>query len=187
MLDNLQHIDREAFLAINNGLANGFFDVVMPIFRHKYTWIPLYVAVAAWFVYRYQWQGLWFIGFALLTFALCDQLSASYIKPLIERLRPCREPLLEGQVRLLVNCGGGFSFPSTHATNHTGFAIIVGASLYRHYKWPLYALLGLAALISLAQIYVGVHYPIDVLGGALLGGGLGAFVWLAGKRFVPWR
>jgi undecaprenyl-diphosphatase len=156
----------------------------MPLLRHKYTWIPLYAAVAAWFLYRYQWQGLWFVGFTLLTFALCDQLSASLIKPFVERLRPCREPLLEGQVRLLVHCGGGFSFPSSHASNHFGFAVIVGACLYKQYRWPLYALLLVAALVSFAQIYVGVHYPMDVLGGAVLGTSIALLVWALGKKVM---
>lgn len=184
MLDSLFNIDREAFVAINSGLANPVFDIVMPILRHKLTWVPLYVLVAAWFIYRYKWQGLWFIGVALLTFALSDQLSASLVKPYVERLRPCREPLLEAQVRLLVHCGSGFSFPSTHATNHFGFAVIVGAILYRYYKWPLYALLFIALLVSFAQVYVGVHYPIDVFVGALLGSAIAVLVWVAGKRFV---
>ncbi len=188
MLDSLLQIDREAFIALNSGMVNGLFDWLMPVLRHKYTWLPLYIGVAAWFLYRYKWQGLWFIGFTLLTFALTDQISASFIKPWAERLRPCREPLLEGQVRLLVNCGGGFSFPSSHASNHFGFAVIVGACLYRQYRWPLYALLALAVLVSLAQIYVGVHYPADVLGGAVLGSLVGGMVWLLGtqirKRYI---
>lgn len=182
MLDKLLQIDREWFVAINNGLANDYFDVLMPIVRNQYTWVPLYAIIAGWFMYRYKLQGLWFVAFTLITFALCDQISASIIKPLAERLRPCREPMLADQVRMLVHCGSGFSFPSSHATNHFGFAIIVGASLYKEMKWPLFTLLIIAFLVSFAQVYVGVHYPIDVLGGALLGTIIAVTVWLAGSQ-----
>ncbi len=182
MLDSILQLDREWFVAINSGMANSVLDVVMPFLRNKYTWIPLYAAVAAWFLYRYKMQGLWFVAFTLVTFALCDQISSSLIKPLVERLRPCREPLLEGQVRLLVHCGGGFSFTSSHAANHFGFAIIVGACLYNALKWPLYALLFIAALVSVAQVYVGVHYPIDIMAGAILGSVIGITVWLIGNQ-----
>jgi undecaprenyl-diphosphatase len=182
MLNKLLLIDKEWFLTINNGMANDWFDALMPVLRNQYTWVPLYVLIAVWFLYKYKMQGLWFIGFALVTFALSDQVSASLIKPFIERLRPCREPMLAEQVRLLVHCGSGFSFPSTHATNHFGFALIVGASLYKEHKWPLYALLVIAVMISFAQVYVGVHYPIDVIGGAILGTIVASVVWLIGSK-----
>lgn len=182
MLDSILQIDREWFVAVNSGLANDLFDVVMPILRNKYTWIPLYTLVAGWFIYRYKTQGLWFVAFTITTFVLCDQISGSLVKPLFERLRPCREPLLENYVRLLVNCGSGYSFTSNHATNHFGFAVIVGLSLYKELKWPLYALLIIAALVSIAQVYVGVHYPIDVMAGAVLGSIIGLLVWLVGSK-----
>lgn len=182
MLDSLLQIDRECFVAINSGLANHVLDVIMPLLRNKYTWIPLYAVVAVWFIYRHKMQGLWFVAFTLISFALCDQISGSLIKPFFERLRPCREPLLEGQVRLLVHCGSGYSFTSNHASNHFGFAVIVGLCLYKELKWPLYALLGVAVSVSLAQIYVGVHYPLDVAGGALLGSAIAGLVWLLGSR-----
>lgn len=162
-------------------MSNDLFDVLMPVLRNQYTWVPLYIFIAFWLLYKYKLQGFWFIAFALIAFALCDQLSASLIKPLIERLRPCRDPMLAEQVRLLVHCGSGFSFPSTHATNHFGFAIVIGASVYGNNKWPAYGLLVIATMVSFAQVYVGVHYPIDVLCGALLGTFIGALVWLAGS------
>ncbi len=182
MLDKLLKIDNEWFTAINNGMANDWFDVLMPVLRNQYTWIPLYVFTAFWLLYKYKLQGFWFIAFTLVTFFLSDQISASLIKPFIERLRPCREPMLAEQVRLLVHCGSGFSFPSSHATNHFGFAIIVGVSLYNDIKWPMYSLLAIATLVSFAQVYVGVHYPIDVLAGALLGSIIAAFVFLIGCK-----
>jgi membrane-associated phospholipid phosphatase len=182
MLDKLLQIDKEWFLAINNGMANDFFDALMPVLRNQYTWVPLYILIAGWFLYRYKIQGFWFIAFTLITFALSDQLSASLIKPFIERLRPCREPFLIDQVRILVHCGSGHSFPSTHATNHFAFAIIVGLCLYKDNKWPIYALLAAAVLVSFAQVYVGVHYPIDVISGAILGTIIASVVWLIGSK-----
>jgi undecaprenyl-diphosphatase len=101
---------------------------------------------------------------------LTDQLSASVYKPLIARIRPCHT--LE-TVRLLVNCGGRFAFPSSHATNMAGFAMLFSL-IYR--KWFVCFWI-ITVLIGYSRIYVGVHYPGDVIYGLLLGAFVGLFVY----------
>jgi undecaprenyl-diphosphatase len=117
----------------------------------------------------YGKQALWIaIGAALLVL-ISDQFSANLVKNTFERLRPCNDPILKTKVHLLTYCGGGYSFMSAHATNH--FAIAVYFSMLFKKRLPSmlpYALIW-AASIALSQVYVGVHYPFDVICGAITG------------------
>jgi undecaprenyl-diphosphatase len=118
---------------------------------------------------------------ALATILLSDQISSSVVKPLFARLRPCNDPDLSTQVRLLLDgCGAGYSFTSSHATNHFALAIFLTVTLRQwigKYTWVLYLW---AASIGYAQVYAGVHYPFDILAGALLGTGIG---WFTGNFY----
>jgi undecaprenyl-diphosphatase len=120
-------------------------------------------------------QAWTWILFAIINVTLTDQISSSFLKKWVERIRPCNEETLIGKMRLLLeHCSGGFSFTSSHATNHFGFAMFVFLTT-RHFmgKWSRWLFVW-AATISYGQVYVGVHYPVDILGGALLGMGIGA-------------
>ena len=108
-----------------------------------------------------------------ITIVITDQLSSSLIKPWIGRLRPCNDPSLAEQVQLIVNCGSGFSFVSSHAANHFDIACFLIVMLQHRLKWILPVALFWAALVSFAQVYVGVHYPLDVICGGLLGVAIG--------------
>ena len=116
-------------------------------------------------LYKYRWQGLLIVGFAALTILLSDQAS-NLVKHFVHRLRPCA---VDESVRLLVaECSKTFSFTSNHAANH--FALAVFLSLvFRQYRWLAVVLVIWAGFISLSQVYVGLHYPADIAGGALLG------------------
>ena len=120
----------------------------------------------------------------VITFGFCDALSASMIKPFVHRIRPCHNPALADIIRHIVTCGSGFSFPSSHASNHFGMSFFMLGTLQqvrREFKWLI---LLWAILVSLSQIYVGVHYPFDVFAGACLGaiiGTLNAAYW--NRRF----
>ena len=115
-------------------------------------------------------QAFFWIIAAIVTLILTDQISSGLIKPLFARLRPCSDPSLVNQVRLLLpNCSGGYSFTSSHATNHFGFAAFVFLTLKPIIKKWGYLFFLWAATISFSQVYVGVHYPFDILSGAILG------------------
>lgn len=182
MTDALIHIDHQLFFYINNTLHTELGDTIMPLMRNKLFWTPLYVALAGLLLYRYKMQGLWIILLTVLVVILCDQVSSSVIKPLVGRLRPCNDPSLAQQVKLLVHCGAGKSFTSSHATNHFGVAVFLGTMLWKPFKWMLPLLLLWAATVSIAQVYVGVHFPLDVTGGALLGTTIGLIVYTISKR-----
>jgi undecaprenyl-diphosphatase len=122
-----------------------------------------------------------------MTVGVADQLSSELIKKKVERLRPCRETQLQPAARTLVHCGGGYSFTSSHATNHFAVAVFIFFSwglCWKRWRWLL---LLWAASISLGQVYVGVHYPLDILVGAINGSILGYLGSLTYKRLKKWR
>jgi len=112
--------------------------------------------------------------FAVATVGMADVVSSKLVKPAVQRVRPCNDVGLKFEVRELVHCGGGYSFTSSHATNHFAiatFLYLVLGGLRK--KWIRWALLAWAASIAYGQVYVGVHYPLDVITGAVLGSLIG--------------
>lgn len=169
MLDWLIEIDKQIFLFINQTLANPVFDVLLPFCRNAVNWIPLYLLVLYLSIKNYKKQVWFWISFVLLTVLITDQLSAHIIKPLVHRNRPYLDLVFSANVRLLLsNINRGFSFVSSHATNHFGIAIFFTATIPALKKYKNW-FLGWAFIICVAQVYVGVHYPIDVIFGAVLG------------------
>jgi undecaprenyl-diphosphatase len=175
MLTELLQWDLQVFFWINQAGQHPWLDVILPILRNKYIWAPLYLFIATFLVINYKWKGVLGIIFLLITVGIGDQLSSQLIKPTVERLRPCQHPELQEQVRLIVDCGGPWSFPSSHATNHFAVAVFLIGYFWRQYRWVLPAGLVWAGSISYAQVYVGVHFPVDILTGAVLGTLIGLF------------
>jgi Membrane-associated phospholipid phosphatase len=169
MIDQLISLDQEAFLAVNQGMSNVFFDWLMPILRNPYTWAPLYLFIIVFCVKNYKKRGALIVLFILITFAISDSVSSSLIKNSVQRVRPCNDIEFKEEVNIRVRCGSGYSFTSSHATNHFAMAVFLIIIFYRRWKHILWLALLWAGLISFAQVYVGVHYPLDVLSGALLG------------------
>lgn len=177
MLELLINWDKELFLLINTQWHNAFLDVVLPYWRTKTTWIPLYILLLLVIGKDRGFKTLWVLIVLGLTIALADQISSEWIKKVVERVRPCNDSSL-ANVRSLIPCGGGFSFTSSHATNH--FALVMQLFLLFRMTWKtsyFVALFVWAALIAYAQVYVGVHYPLDVLAGGFLGCILAWFVY----------
>jgi len=177
--------DQGLFKKINSDWANPVFDAMMPFLRTSLNWAPLYLFVLVLVLHNFKLKGLWWAVLFLVTVSLTDMTGTYIFKHNIERLRPCRDPEFFQQVRLLLKqCAGGYSFTSNHAANHFGMAVFFFISFRRIIgKW---AWLGLcwAASIAYAQVYVGVHYPLDVLGGALVGLAFGCITgYLFNKRF----
>ena len=180
-------LDQQFFLIINQKLTNPFFDVVMPFLRHSTNWIPLYIALLIFVIVKFKRKVIIWIVFAVITILLTDQLSSHIIKPLVARARPCNDLIFSSQVRLLLkNCSPGFSFTSSHACNHFGIAVYIFLTLSSFVKNWKYLFLFWAAAISYAQVYVGVHYPIDIFFGGLLGSFIAYFTAkFANKKLIP--
>jgi len=139
----------------------------------KETWVPLYLTIIYFFIKNYRSKSVLILLFLVLTVVASDQISV-LIKESVQRLRPVHEPAIADIVHNVFRKGGLHGFVSSHATNM--FAIFVFTS--RIFKNRNYFLLMLfwAVIISYSRIYIGVHYPIDIIGGALLG-------WLLGWIF----
>jgi undecaprenyl-diphosphatase len=161
----LNNIDTEFFLALN-GMHTPFFDAFFTLFTSMITWIPLYLMILFLIFKKYKQQGLWILLFLILTVVLSDQISV-LIKDMVHRLRPSHEPLLLGKVNLPTGEGGMYGFVSSHAVNVFSFAIMMG--LLSQNRRLFAALLGWAFLTIYSRIYVGVHYPLDVICGAIIG------------------
>jgi undecaprenyl-diphosphatase len=176
LLQQIIHADFNLFRLINSHWTNDFFDHVFIFVRQAMIWAPLYLFLLLFVVLNFQWKGWWWACFFILCVALTDSVSSHILKDAIGRLRPCMNPALADQVRFLANyCPNSGSFTSSHAANHFGMATFIACTLgreHRYWRWA-YAW---AALISYAQVYVGVHFPLDVLGGALLGLGAGSLL-----------
>lgn len=178
--DLLIYWDFTAWYYLNTQWVNDFLDTVMPFLRNQWTWAPLYLFLAVFMPMNYGRKGVMWCVLFLLTFALCDFTSASLIKPMYLRLRPCNNPYLGNIVHLLVPCGSGYSFPSSHAANHFGLGIFTAVTFGKKAKWLWWVAILWALSICYAQVYVGVHYPGDVLVGGALGAAIGL---LTGKMY----
>lgn len=146
-------------------------DSVAPWWRESITWTPFYLFLLLIALINWKKSSIPWIAMALVTILLSDQISSSVVKPLFARLRPCNDPYWAGSVRLLLDgCGAGYSFTSSHAANHFALAIYLANTLRNFFpKWFPVAVMIWAASVAYAQMYVGVHYPLDVIGGGLLG------------------
>jgi membrane-associated phospholipid phosphatase len=175
--------DLKAFHVVNEVWANSFLDKVLPWTREKLLWIPLYILLAYVWIRKYKLKGLYLLlclGFAV---TLSDLISADIFKPYFHRLRPCQNLTTVLHLIRRIPCGSGYSFVSSHAANH--FTIAAFTSIwFRLYRPGLEPFAYLwAAVICYAQVYVGVHYPLDVLTGAFLGVLIG---WITGYFSVKY-
>lgn len=187
-MNELLQLDQQLFHLINGAWRLEVLDAVMPYWREKTSWIPAYLLLAGFVFYRYRWYGLFFALALGLTVGVADTVSSQWIKKSVQRLRPCNDPALQEDVKLLVHCGGGYSFTSSHAANHLAIAMFLYLTLgrfWRGFRLPVFIW---AASIAYGQVYVGVHYPLDVLAGGLLGaliGYLTAKAYLASRFRIP--
>lgn len=169
LLRLLDRIDKALFVAIHNDSDASVLDGGMLLLRNPLTWIPLYAFLLYYAVRKAGIQAWKFILLSVCSFAITDSISASVLKPLFGRPRPCHDAELQPFIRNILECGGLYSFPSSHAANHFGLAVFWYWSLWimTGRKWKLLWIW--AALVCYAQVYVGKHYPFDIAGGALLG------------------
>jgi len=171
--DTIVQWDLKVWYYLNTQWHNPFMDKVVPFLRHPYFWSPLYLFLLIYMPSRFRAKGwLWCLGF-LVSFIIADQVSATFMKPYFHRLRPCHNPSLSHVIHQVVNCGGQYGFPSSHAANHFAIGIFMAVTLSRKVKWIWSAAILWALSVSFAQVYVGVHFPLDVTVGGLLGTSIG--------------
>ncbi|HEY2350821.1 MAG TPA: phosphatase PAP2 family protein [Puia sp.] len=173
ILSPILRLDDWLFHKINQVWINPFFDFVLPIVRQQEFWYFFYLFLLVFSILNFGVKGCWWSVSLIMTAIIADLFSSSLMKSLIWRFRPCRDPDLAGQVRVLVNyCPQSSSFTSSHACNHFAAAWFIFITLNQtgSWRWLLFAW---AFVICYAQVYVGVHFPFDILGGAVLGTAIG--------------
>ena len=168
MIEYLNSLDTKLFLFLN-GLHNAFFDPIMYWFSDKLIWVPMYVIIAFFIIWKYKMRGVIILLITGLVIALCDQTASHLIKNLTHRLRPSHEPALAGLIHLSkAGPGGLYGFVSSHAANAFGLATFLYFVLDNRFRFLKYWLFLWAALVSYSRIYNGVHYPADVIVAAIL-------------------
>jgi undecaprenyl-diphosphatase len=182
-LERLNQIDTQLFLFFN-GFHSETFDGIMVWVSGKVTWWPFYLLLLAYLVWTRRLQVVPIIIFIALSVTLADQSSVHLFKEVFERLRPCREPALEGLVHLVNDrCGGMYGFVSSHAANTFGVGMLL--LLIVRNRWFTAVMIFWATLVSYSRIYLGVHYPGDIIGGAMLGMLCGYLVYLLFRWAIP--
>jgi len=175
MLNYLNQLDTELFLNLN-GWHNHFFDILMVYVSSMLFWLPFYIFLFYLLIREYKWKSLIILLFTALLITLTDQSSVQLFKNVFERLRPCHNPDIQAMVHTVEYCGGLYSFVSSHATNYFGIIVFVSGLLKNRYKWLPWVLVIWGLLIIYSRIYLGVHYPGDVIAGAILGSVIGWMV-----------
>lgn len=166
----LERFDQQLFLFINSS-NSPFFDQVMYTLSGRLIWVPLYIAILVFLGIKYKRKFLIILIFIILAATLADQ-SSVLVKNIVHRLRPCHEPALTGLVHLVKGeCGGIYGFVSSHATNTFDVALISLSFIKK--RWYSISIILWASVIGYSRIYLGVHYPLDVICGSLLGSFIG--------------
>ena len=185
MLERLILLDHQWFEYFNGVLTHPFLDWIMPLWTQAGLWLPLYVFVGVFILLNYPLkQGGQILLCIILAAGIADFTSSFILKPYFGRLRPCQLPGFSEHIRLLVGCGTGKSFVSGHATNHFALAACWICLFGQRFKWIIPVLLFWAASVAYSRVYIGVHFPMDIFCGSLLGLTVGSLFGLFGRKWA---
>jgi len=158
----VEFLDTTLFRFINQAGQNSFLDWFMPFMTDLKNFTYILVVLGGYIVWRERKGGLVFLVFVGLTLAITDPFSSRLLKEWVGRIRPCQ---VLDEVRLLTDCNTSYSFPSSHAVNIFAAAYFL-SQVFRRLTPLIFAI---AAVVAYSRIYIGIHYPLDVIGGAAIG------------------
>jgi undecaprenyl-diphosphatase len=167
MLKFLKEWDERILIYLNSFHADPL-DPIMYQLTQTLPWVPLYIFLS-YLIWKVYGRQCWWVFLAVgLTIFFADKTASALFKPYFERLRPCHNPDLQGIIYNFRHCGGMYGFVSSHASTSFSVATIMSLVLAKNYPWVRWLFLW-ACFFSFTRIYLGVHYPGDVLGGAIIG------------------
>ena len=183
ILQAIKQLDIELLLCINSHHSD-FFDQFMFLFSNRFVWIAFYISVIITIFVRNKKSAIWLILLLVACIVLADQISSSVIKDLVQRLRPTKEADLAPFLHIVNNYSGGlYGFVSSHAANTFGFALLSSLIFQNKlYSWSVFIWAGIT---SYSRIYLGVHYPSDILGGIIVGLSVASVLMLLIKKYKP--
>lgn len=169
MISQLKEIDKWLLLKVN-GFHTDWADFFMYHVSERFALIPFYLLIIFLLVKYYKRDSFLIILFTFITFGIADLISVHFFKNVFQRYRPCHNGDLEGMLHSVNNaCGGMYTFVSSHATNSFSVVAFLTPFLKDRIPYLWYATILWAVLLCYSRVYLGVHYPIDVTAGALLG------------------
>ncbi len=173
MIENIIHYDTKLFSFLN-GIHSPVFDTIMYWYTQIPIWFPLYLFIIVLLIYRHRKKAIIPLILVALAVTATDQ-SCNFLKKETARFRPSHTETLADTIHLTQKpdgtyyTGGKYSFPSGHAANSMLFAFFIAFFIAEKKRWILYTFFGWALLMGYSRIYVGVHYPGDVICGFILG------------------
>lgn len=170
MIESIKYAEYEWFLWLNS-FHSPVWDKIMFWVTYRFTWIPLYLYIIYFLFKNIRIDFVRSLLFVLISVGLADRITSGLMKPYFQRLRPCHDPVIQHLVHVVGNCGGQYGFVSSHASN--SFALVAALIiLFKNYKIdskiPLF-LFFWAIVVSYSRVYVGVHFPTDIIIGGLIG------------------
>ncbi len=175
-METIISLDQSILLALN-GIHTSSLDVVMTFASSKFGWIPFYLFLLFLTVKKFGkkvWLPLLIIA---LTITIADQGSTHLFKNVFQRLRPCHNPELTPILYTPLGCGGLYGFLSAHAANSFAISFLLIALLRDNYPWITPVMVVYAIFVSISRVYLGVHYPTDIMAGAVFGVLIGWFTF----------
>lgn len=185
MIDWLKEVDTKLFFLVNSHYCSCC-DFIFYWISEKWVWIPLYIFLAV-IIYKNYSHQLWKILVSIAVLILLTDQFSVFIKNWIMRYRPCHNLILQSQIHLVNGeCGGQYGFISSHAANTAGLSLFLILLLRQKIKWIPAVMIAWCFIISYSRIYLGMHYPLDIVGG-WVAGVLSAFIiyYFYKNYFIP--